>query len=56
MELGLIDEYWLVVQPILLGSGKPLTKELHHRVDLKLIEFKPFKSGVVAMHYAASED
>ena len=51
MDLGLIDEYWLVVQPILLGSGTPLTKELHNRVDLKLIEYKPFNSGVIALHY-----
>jgi dihydrofolate reductase len=52
-DLGLIDEYWLAVQPILLGTGKPLTKGLHNRVDLKLLEIKPFQSGVVALHYQA---
>jgi dihydrofolate reductase len=55
MDAGLVDEYWLVVQPILLGKGTPLTRDLHHRVDLKLLEIKPFKSGVVALHYQAIE-
>jgi len=53
MDLGLIDEYWLTVHPILLGTGRLLTKGLHNRVDLKLIELKPFKSGVIAAHYQA---
>jgi len=51
MDLGLIDEYWLAVHPILLGTGTLLTKDLHTRVDLKLMELKPFKSGVIAAHY-----
>jgi dihydrofolate reductase len=54
MDAGLVDEYWLVVQPILLGSGKPLTRGLHQRIDLKLLEVQPFKSGVVALHYQAA--
>jgi len=55
MDQGLVDEYWLVIHPIFLGTGKPLTKELHQRVDLKLLDVKPFKSGAVALHYRASD-
>jgi len=54
VDLGLVDEYWLLVQPILSGGGKPLFKNLHKRVQLKLIETKTLKSGVVALHYQAA--
>jgi dihydrofolate reductase len=49
-RLGLIDKYLFVVQPVILGKGTPLLKDLNNRVDLKLIEIKTFASGVVAKH------
>ena len=51
VDLGLIDEYWFLVQPVLWGRGKPVFKNLHERVHLKLITSSTFKSGVVALHY-----
>jgi dihydrofolate reductase len=36
MQLGLIDEYHLLVHPIVLGRGKPLFKGLHDQLKLKL--------------------
>lgn len=51
MAGDLIDEYWLFVNPILLGEGIPLFKNLHDRVTLTLIESIPFASGVVCLHY-----
>jgi dihydrofolate reductase len=53
VDLGLIDEYWILIQPVLLGTGKPIFKDLHQWVHLKLIDTKAFKSGVVVLHYQA---
>jgi dihydrofolate reductase len=50
-ELGLIDEYEFVVQPILAGHGPTLFAGLSKRLDLKLIGRREFGSGAVAMQY-----
>ena len=50
-ELGLIDEYDLVVQPTLVGHGPTLLSGLTKRVHLKLVSRLEFDSGVVAMRY-----
>jgi dihydrofolate reductase len=50
-ELGLIDEYEFVVQPILAGHGPTLFAGLSKRVDLKLVSRLEFGSGAVAMRY-----
>ncbi|HEY4787802.1 MAG TPA: dihydrofolate reductase family protein, partial [Bacteroidales bacterium] len=51
LSVGLIDEYWIFVNPILLGEGIPLFKYVTDIVKLKLLESKTFTSGVVALHY-----
>jgi len=51
MQLDLIDEYQLCVQPIILGSGLPLFKNLRDRVDLKLLKTKTFGCGAVIFYY-----
>ena len=50
-ELSLIDEYRIFVNPIVLGRGKPLSKDLNARKRLKLVSTKTFKSGVVGLYY-----
>ena len=50
-ELGLIDEYEFVVQPILPGHGPTLFAGLSKRIDLKLVSRLELGSGAVAMRY-----
>jgi dihydrofolate reductase len=48
----LVDEYSLLVYPVVLGSGKKVFPD-GLRVNLRLIESRSFPSGVVLMHYAS---
>ena len=50
-QLNLIDEYQLSVQPIVLGSGLPLFKNVKDRVNLKLLKTKTFGCGAVTLYY-----
>jgi dihydrofolate reductase len=50
-QLNLIDEYQICVQPIILGRGLPLFKNLKGRINLKLLKTKPFDSGAVTFYY-----
>ncbi len=51
MQLGVIDEYQLDVQPTVSGSGLPLFKNLRDRVNLKLLKTKTFGCGAVTLYY-----
>ncbi|MGB8771784.1 MAG: dihydrofolate reductase family protein [Candidatus Korobacteraceae bacterium] len=53
MQLGLVDEYHFVVQPIIAGEGRRLLEgiSLQEKLQLKLVESKTFKSGCVALRY-----
>ncbi|WP_338080637.1 dihydrofolate reductase family protein [Corallococcus exiguus] len=50
-ELGLIDEYELVVHPRLVGHGPTLFAGLSKPLDLKLVSRLELTSGAVAMTY-----
>ena len=53
IELGLVDEYRFVVQPIIAGEGSRLLEgvSLPEKFQLKLVESKILKSGCVALRY-----
>ncbi len=53
-DLGLIDEYEFVVQPILAGHGPTLFAGLSERLELKLVGRQEFRSGAVALSYQPS--
>lgn len=48
---GLIDEFWLFVNPVVIGSGIPLFKEIKSTVNLKFAGCKQFSCGVAGLHY-----
>ena len=53
IELGLIDEFRFIVQPIIAGEGRRLLEgvNLAKKCELRLVESKTFKSGCVALRY-----
>jgi dihydrofolate reductase len=51
MKLGLIDEWRLFVNPVLLGGGTPYFPTLDQSVDLELAETRTFGSRVVYLRY-----
>ena len=53
IELGLVDEYHFVVQPIVAGEGRRLLEgvSMQEKLQLKLVGSKLFQSGSVALHY-----
>jgi dihydrofolate reductase len=50
-KLDLIDDYWLFVNPILIGKGIPVFSDLADITKLKLLSNHAFSSGVVCLHH-----
>ena len=51
MQLGLVDEFRIMVNPIVLGKGTPLFKDIGQPLPLKLIKTRTFGSGNVLLYY-----
>jgi dihydrofolate reductase len=49
--LDLIDEYRVKVYPVLVGGGTPFFAHRERRVDLRLVETRTFRSGVLYLRY-----
>jgi dihydrofolate reductase len=54
MADNIIDDYWLFINPILLGKGIKLFDPLNKSIPLRLLTSKTFPSGVVCLHYEAT--
>ena len=54
MQLGLVDEYHLLVNPVILGRGIPYFPALDHAINLRLLETRTIGSGVVYLRYERS--
>jgi dihydrofolate reductase len=50
-RLGLVDEYRIVVNPVLIGKGKLMFTGLREKLVLKLVKTKALSSGVVILYY-----
>jgi dihydrofolate reductase len=55
IQNSLVDEYWLMVFPLVLGKGKRLFKDGTNIPKLKLIDSRSYASGVVLLRYRAGE-
>lgn len=51
LQLGLVDEYRVILTPVLLGKGTPLFKDITEKIRLKLVSATKFGSGVVLLRY-----
>lgn len=47
----LVDEYWLSIHPVLLGSGKPLFQNITNRKKMVLVNHTVYGTGLVSLHY-----
>lgn len=50
-EQGLIDEYQIMVDPVVLGDGTPIFKGINNKLKLRLLKTKRFRSGNVLLYY-----
>ena len=51
LNLNLVDEFQISVQPIIVGKGLPLLKNINDRINLKLFRTKTFSCGAVTHYY-----
>jgi dihydrofolate reductase len=51
MQLDLIDEYQLLIHPVILGGGKPMFGAADVKINLQLVETRRFESGIVLLRY-----
>ncbi|MDI9636278.1 dihydrofolate reductase family protein [Geitlerinema splendidum] len=52
----LIDEFHLFINPVAIGNGMPIFKELDSKQDLALVKSTSFECGVVVLHYEPKQN
>jgi len=55
IQSGLIDEYQLFINPVVLGSGTSMFPSLHNTINLRLVESRTFNSGVILLRYERAD-
>ena len=55
LQYGLIDEYRVILNTVLIGAGRPLFPDIKQKIDLKLTRTKPLASGVIVLYYERTE-
>ena len=55
MHMGLVDEFRIMVNPIILGQGTPLFKGVNEKNNLKLLKTRVFRNGNVLLYYQPAE-
>jgi dihydrofolate reductase len=51
MQMDLVDEHRVMVNPVLLGHGNPLFKSMDEKINLQLLKTRTFHSGNVLLYY-----
>lgn len=52
IEAGLIDEYWLSLNPVILGKGISMYPAMGHLIKMKLTKSKTYQCGVIVLTYS----
>ncbi len=55
LEAGLVDEYRVIISPVLYGRGHQLFGGLTRRMRLRLLRTQPLPSGIVILSYEPSD-
>jgi len=55
LHMGLVDEFRIMVNPIILGQGTPLFKDVNEKINLKLLKTRVFRNGNVLLYYQLAE-
>jgi hypothetical protein len=53
MQLGVIDNYWIFVNPIIFGKGISLFTDIENKIRLKLSFIKQFANGEIGLNYSS---
>lgn len=56
IKAGLIDDYYLFVNPTAIGNGLSIFKDLNDKRKLTLVESTPFDCGIIVLHYQPKKD
>jgi dihydrofolate reductase len=56
IQFGLVDEYWMYVNPMVLGGGKSMFPAIDKMLCLRLVETRTFGCGVVLLRYSNGDE